>query len=402
MIGGFRVLYQFGLSCWLRFGLFAVCQSSGHAIKTCNLHDFRVFPTQPDQTFRHVDRYAPVCQGRRPSAVWQLLLKGTYRSNKDSAMQTSAFQAPAAIEQNTTAIVPDTLSAQARQAIGAAYADNTRRAYVQAWERFCTAVGANRSMPAAPETVANYLARLAAAGKSVATIRLAASAISTAHRAVEVDNPCVNPVVKIALKGISRTHGQPQGQASALDGAALNAIRATALLPRIGRRGVPETVDAAAHRGQVDIALCSVLSDAGLRRSEAVALTWADVEIAADGSGRVRIVRSKTDQEGEGEIVAITASTVQALEAIRNGAGADDSVFGMCESTIARRVKAAAATAGLGDSISGHSGRVGLAQRMTAAGAPAQAVMVQGRWKNAGTVARHTKPISAGAALQWL
>jgi len=74
----------------------------------------------------------------------------------------------------------------------------------------------------------------------------------------------------------------------------------------------------------------------------------------------------------------------------------------MSESTIARRVKSAAAAAGLGDSYSGYCGRVGLAQRMTAAGAPAKAVRVQGRWKNAGTVARYTKAISASAALQWL
>ncbi len=38
----------------------------------------------------------------------------------------------------------------------------------------------------------------------------------------------------------------------------------------------------------------------------------------------------------------------------------------------------------------------------TAAGGPAQAVMVQRRLKNAGTVARYTKAISAGTALQWL
>ena len=87
---------------------------------------------------------------------------------------------------------------------------------------------------------------------------------------------------------------------------------------------------------------------------------------------------------------------------IRNAAADDDKVFGMSESTVARRVKAAAAAAGLGNAFSGHSGRVGLAQRMTAAGAPAQAVMVQGRWKNAATVARYTKSIQAGAALQWL
>ena len=295
--------------------------------------------------------------------------------------------------------VRDTLSDRARRAIGAAYSDNTRRAYVQAWDKFCEVVGSSLAIPAMPETVANYLAMLAEEGKSVATIRLVAAAISAAHRVTsDVDNPCSSPIVKTALKRISCQHGQAQAQAPALDAAALDAIRATAMLPRTGRRGVPEAPDYAIARGQVDIALCSVLSDGGLRRSEAAALTWGDVEIAADGSGRVRLARSKTDQEGEGEVVAITASTVQALDAIRNGAGAEDSVFGMSESTIARRVRSAAAAAGLGDQFSGHSGRVGLAQRMTAAGAPAQAVMVQGRWKNAGTVARYTKGIQAGAA----
>lgn len=294
--------------------------------------------------------------------------------------------------------VRDMLSDETHRVVGAAYSDNTRRAYMQAWGKFCEVVGSSRAMPATPNTVANYLALLAEEGKSGATIRLAAAALSAAHRAAgDVDNPCTSPVVKVALKEISRRHGQAQAQASALDAAALDAIRATAMLPRTGRRGVPEAPDYATARGLVDIALCSVLSDGGLRRSEAAALTWGDVEIAADRSGRVRLARSKTDQKGEWEVVAITASTVQALDAIRNGVGAKDSVFGMSESTIARRVKSAAAAAGLGDQFSGHSGRVGLAQRMTAAGVPAQAVMVQGRWKNAGTVARYTKGITAGA-----
>lgn len=299
------------------------------------------------------------------------------QTDTDRRTAVAEIHAQVQLDRRGNQAVRDTLSDRARRAIGAAYSDNTRRAYVQAWDKFCEVVGPSRAMPATPETVANYLAMLAEVGKSVATIRLAAAAISAAHRAAgDVDNPCSSPVVKTALKGISRQHGQPQAQASALDAAALNAIRATAMLPRTGRRGVPEAPDYATARGQVDIALCSVLSDGGLRRSEAAALTWGDVETAAAGSGRVRLARTKTDQEGEEEVVAITASTVQALEAIRNGAGAEDSVFGMSESTIARRVKAAAAVAGLGDQFSGHSGRVGLAQRMTAAGASAQAVMV--------------------------
>lgn len=317
----------------------------------------------------------------------------------DRPAAVAEIHAQAQLDPGRCSAMRDTLSDQARRAIGAAYSGNTRRAYVQAWDKFCGVVGSGcAAMPATPETVANYLSMLADEGKSVATVRLAAAAISAAHRvAGEVDNPCTSPVVKAVLKGISRQHGQAQAQASALDGAALDAIRATAMLPRTGRRGVPEAPDYAVARGRVDIALCSLLSDAGLRRSEAAALVWGDVEIATDGSGRVRVARSKTGQEGAGEVVAVTRSTVQALDAIRNGAGADDSVFGMSESTIARRVKSAAAAAGLGDRFSGHSGRVGLAQRMIAAGASTQAVMVQGRWKNAGTVARYSKGIQVGA-----
>ena len=196
----------------------------------------------------------------------------------------------------------DTLSDQARRATSAAYSDNTRRAYVQAWDKFCEAVGPSRSMPATPELLGNYLVLLAEEEWSVATVRLAAAAISTANRAADVENTCIGGVVKMALEGISCQQGQPQVQASALDAAALDAIRSTAMLPRTECRGVTEAPDYAVCRGQVDIAFCSVLSDGGLRRSVAAALTWGDLEIAADESGRVRIARSKTDQEGKGRL----------------------------------------------------------------------------------------------------
>ena len=42
-------------------------------------------------------------------------------------------------------------------------------------------------------------------------------------------------------------------------------------------------------------AFASVMRDAMLRRSEAAALEWADVELRPDGSGRLTIRRSKTD-----------------------------------------------------------------------------------------------------------
>ena len=60
------------------------------------------------------------------------------------------------------------------------------------------------------------------------------------------------------------------------------------------------------------------------------------MEIAGDGSGRITIVLSKTDQDGTGKMIVITLATVQVLDMVRNGAGNDDSVFGTSESTIAR------------------------------------------------------------------
>ena len=44
----------------------------------------------------------------------------------------------------------------------------------------------------------------------------------------------------------------------------------------------------------------SVMRDALLRRSEAAALTWADVAFRSDGSARVTVRRSKSDQDGTG------------------------------------------------------------------------------------------------------
>ena len=78
-------------------------------------------------------------------------------------------------------------------------------------------------------------------------------------------------------------------------------------------------------------------------------------------------IRSKTDAEAQGAAVAITPAAMKALYAIRPaGAGGEVKVFGLCESQIARRVKAIAKAAGLADweFFSGHSGGTGMTRRM--------------------------------------
>ena len=206
-------------------------------------------------------------------------------------------------------------------------------------------------------------------------------------------------------EGMGRRLSKPQRQAGALTADVLAVIRLTAVQPRRHGRGI-ETPEQAAERGKFDVALVAVLSDAGLRRSEASSLTWGDVQRWDDGSGRITVVRSKTGAEAQGAVVAITPAAMNALDAIRP-AGVDGSVkvFGLSESQIARRVKAIARAAGLTDweFFSGHSGRVGMARRMAQNGAPTHEIERQGRWKQGGgMVGRYTRRESAGSALRYL
>lgn len=290
-------------------------------------------------------------------------------------------------------------------AIQESKAPNTRASYLSQWRlwtNFAHSIGASH-LPAHPEAIALYITERARSGCKLNTIRASLTAISAAHALVGLNNPCVNQGVKDTLRGLGRQYGSAERQAAALDGGALAAIKATARIPRVGRRGLMETSEYAETRGNVDIALCCLLSDAGLRRSECAALTWDDIAIGSDGTGIVTIWRSKTDQMGESAVVAITRGAVDALMDIRPAAaGPGRSVFNMSPSTIHRRVKAAARQAGLGDGFSGHSGRVGVAIRMTEGRAPMSTIMTHGRWQDARLVGRYARNLSAAEALRYL
>ena len=292
-------------------------------------------------------------------------------------------------------------------ALESVLSDNTQRVYQTQWKLFdewCAEMGLH-SLPADPLTVARYLAVRAGDGASIATLRLATSAIAKAHEWARLESPCRDPGVRASLKGWGRRLSKPQRQAGALTADVLAVIRLTAVQSRKRGRGV-ETAEQAENRGRFDVALVAVLSDAGLRRSEAAALTWGDVQRWDDGSGRITVARSKTDAEAQGAVVAITPAAMHALDAIRPAdAGGEVKVFGLSESQIARRVKVIAKAAGLADweFFSGHSGRVGMARRMAQNGAPTHEIERQGRWKQGGgMVGRYTRGESAGSALRYL
>ena len=302
------------------------------------------------------------------------------------------------------------LTAQQRRRVADALEDaqseNTRKNYASQFRQFrawCQREGQS-PLPASPEVVAAYAAEMAENGKSISTIRLALSAIVDAHRQLRLASP-LSAGVSQTLRGLSRRLAGAPKQAKPLDADALAAIKATAFLPRTTRGGLRETQEAAKKRGLLDIALASLLSDAGMRVSEAARLRWCDILDADDTAGLLYIARSKTDPRGEGAFVAITGKTLDALRQLRQYSklqGDEDLVLGLSISQISRRVVSMAIAAGLGAGYSSHSGRVGLAIRMTRRGAPLQALQTHGRWKSPAMPARYTRGEKALQALEWL
>ena len=292
-------------------------------------------------------------------------------------------------------------------ALESAQSENTRRNYASQFGKFrswCEQEDYS-PLPAQPEVLAAYAVELADDGKSMSTVRLAVAAIVDAHRRVGLESPQTAGVTE-TLRGLSRQLGVSVRSRRGL-------LMLTRWLRSGRRRSIPggrgaahfETEETALRRGRLDIALASVMSDAGLRISEVAALRWRDVLDAEDGAGLVYIERSKTDQTGEGAYVVVTPDTLLALKQLRQDSEAwsgDDLVFGLSMSQISRRVDSMARAAGLGEGYSGHSGRVGLAIRMTRRGAPLQAVQTHGRWKSPSMPARYTRSEKALEALEWL
>ena len=285
-----------------------------------------------------------------------------------------------------------------RQSLDHSVSDNTRKMYASAWRSFqAWAQGrGNLYLPASPQVVAAYLAHQAEERSlSVATIRLHKAALAAVHKTHGHDNPTDHEGVSRIMKGIARTHGRSQRQAKPLTAEALAAVRATASTRRpLGDGKKQESAERASWRGRVDLAFLSVLRDGLLRRSEAHLLTWADVEFPNNGTALLQLLRSKTDQEGEGVVLYIGKQAADALKAIRPTQEQLDlqaPVFNLSPQQIGRRVTAAAKAAGLGEGFTGHSGRVGMAQDLSNTGTELPALMTAGRWKNSKMPARYTE-----------
>ena len=239
-------------------------------------------------------------------------------------------------------------------------ARHTQRAYRTQWRLFkeWTLQQGMVRLPASPNSVATYLADRHRRGTSLSAIRVSAAAISAVHRLWGFRSPTHTESVRSTLKQLAHSDRRPTISIQPLTDRAVIAIQNAALTRRIGRGGFREKRSKARRRGRVDIALIRLLKDASLRRAEAAALVWGDITPLPKGGGLIRVRRAYASSGKSEKSIPVSRDTMRALRAIRpKNTTPDMSIFGLSESQVYRRIKAAASAAGLGDDFGGDSGR---------------------------------------------
>lgn len=179
----------------------------------------------------------------------------------------------------------------------------TIKAYRSAWAQFVsfTEKFGLKTLPAEPKDVAMFLTLLASEGKKASTVKKICAAISSAHKTAGFQSPVDTEIVRATLNGIFREIGTSKAQKSPLLVEDLQRILNI----------IPDTIV-----GTRDRALILTTWAGALRGSESISLRVEDLEFSNEGL-IVRLQRSKTDQLGEGQMVAIPFASNPNLCCIR-------------------------------------------------------------------------------------
>jgi integrase len=269
-----------------------------------------------------------------------------------------------------------------------ATSNNTRKAYQSDIRHYEMAGG---KLPAIPEMIANYL-HFYADKLNPRTLARRLIAIKHWHTYQGFVDPTVHPVIQKTMAGIIRAHGKPKQKARAL---------------------LPDELARIHHYLQNENTLAAFRDDAllqvgffgALRRSELVAIHYEHIKWEKAGI-EIMLPTSKTDQQHTGQYCAIpygndTLCPIAALKSwlaianIHTGAlfrritlGEQIGDAALTPLSVNHILKNRARAANIHDSalLSAHSLRRGLATSAAKSGAPLQAIMRAGRWKQTNTV----------------
>jgi site-specific recombinase XerD len=285
--------------------------------------------------------------------------------------------------------------------VAGSFSKATRRAYGadwNAWVIWCR-VKNRKPFPAAPVDVADFLKDQAEArGLRMSTVRRRLAAIVQVHHLAGHALDRGDPALHYALKRLAREFNLMQTGKHELMTADIEAMLAATAHDLAGAR---------------DKALLLMGFAGGFRRSELVALHVEDIDWKRDGIV-LTIRRSKTDQEGQGQLVGIRygmrdrTCPVRALkEWLRQSGITQGPIFRsvihgrigdgpLTGQVVANVVKARAKKAGLDPSrVSGHSLRVGHVTQARENGADLADAQRQLRHKRIDTTARYDRKPSA-------
>lgn len=298
-----------------------------------------------------------------------------------------------------------------RRAIHTSLADNTRKAYRHGWSQFASYCAQHKLNPtrATAGNVAEFLIAMASpcrptpAGRRTdrplarGTIRICLAAINRKYDERNLESPARDPLVKMVFRGLGRHSDAPPRQVKAL-----GEHEVAAILAECDRRATQKTLRGIATR---DAAVIAVGFGAALRRSELCQLQIRDVEFVPSADKPIgmylHIRRSKTDQYGAGQTVAVPAGNrLRPAERLQRwlalSGGRDGPVFEtlwrggqsrrrpLHPTDVARLVKRNVQAIGLNPAdYSGHSLRAGFVTSAAAHSARLDKIM---------EVTRHTSP----------
>lgn len=270
-----------------------------------------------------------------------------------------------------------------------AYAPSTIRAYYDDVSSFVDWCAAHELHPF-PAEVATVCGFVDEQGRRLVptTVRRRLVAIGKIHRMMGMHDPTRDEDVRLALRRAIRSRTKPPQQARGMSRSQLREVLAVQ----------PDT-----PWGIRDSAILALGFEMLARRSELVALRDDDLDWRPDGTLRVTIRRSKTDQAGLGRYVFTSRETARVVHHWIDWRGPDFE-FLFCpiyqgqavrrdlnSVTVRRAIQKGAARAGLAFSgeFRGHSLRVGAAQELLCAGHDTVAIMRAGGWKSVATLARY-------------
>jgi len=263
-----------------------------------------------------------------------------------------------------------------------AFAENTLRAYrsdFKQYELWC-AEKKQPSLPATADLIAEYVDFMSIESKS-ATIRRRINSLGTIFKLSKHPDPTKEPEVILALKRMHRKIGRHQHQATPLTRDILDQ-----LLEKC-------TNDAKGYRDRV---LLLLGYETMRRRSELCNFRFEDVTQIRGRGHAIRLMKSKTDQEGVSKLIPISTSLYSSISDWKNKYQLDGVILRSVDRYGKVGGKLNSGSIGgilnrlnnmLGEDLnlcyfSGHSFRVGAAIDLLEAGASLETIMLRGGWRS--------------------